>query len=103
MRACNFYANPKKIPKSQIPNPNRRKKPTQQSSSSKKVRGNHSVIAIDNTGFRAAAVPAAAGSARHGHEAIDAESDEGQDDEEDDDDDGDNVVFLHFCETIVCM
>jgi len=98
-----FLCNPpKQNPKFQIRNPNRWKTNTAEQQQ-QESEGNHSIIAIDNTGFRAAAVPAAAGSARHGHEAIDAEGDEGQDDEEDDDDDGDNVVFLHFCETIVCM
>jgi hypothetical protein len=97
-----FLCNQKRNPKSQIPDPKSQPKPAknQHSRAARKSEGNHSIIAIiDNTGFRAAAV-AAVGGARHGHEVIDAEGDEGQDDEEDDDDDGDDVVFLHLCEIV---
>ena len=34
--------------------------------------------------------------AADGHEAVDAEGNEGEDEEEDDDDDGDDIIFLHF-------
>lgn len=67
-----------------------------------RAKGGRQRLVVNNT-LRAPAAPGRAAlrrrrnahaGARHVHEAVDAERDEGEQEEEDDDDDGDDVVLL---------